>query len=70
MIDNLRISYEHDRDVSVTISTRTGIDDNLPYNLAAIFARVMRDSDVNAEMVIGNLIAEYGLDYSVNKNDD
>ena len=55
MIDNLKISYELDRDMSVIISTETGYDDNLPHNLAAVFAKVIKDSCVNADMVIDNL---------------
>ena len=55
MIDNLKISYELDRDISVTLSTETGYDDNLPHNLAAVFAKVIKDSSVNVEMVIENL---------------
>ena len=55
MIDNLKISYELDRDMSVIISTETGYDDNLPHNLAAVFAKVIKDSCVNADMVIENL---------------
>ena len=55
MIDNLRISYELDRDISVTLSTETGYDDNLPHNLAAVFAKVINDSRANADMVIENL---------------
>ena len=55
MIDNLKISYELDRDMSVTLSTDTGYDDNLPHNLAAVFAKMIRDSRANAEMVIENL---------------
>ena len=55
MIDNLKISYELDRDISVTLSTETGYDDNLPHNLAAVFAKVVKDSNVNADMVIENL---------------
>ena len=55
MIDNLKISYELDRDMSVIISTETGYDDNLPHNLAAVFAKVIKDSCVNANMVIDNL---------------
>ena len=55
MIDNLEISYELDRDISVTLSTETGYDDNLPHNLAAVFAKVIKDSSVNVEMVIENL---------------
>ena len=58
MIDNLTISYELDRDMSVTLSTDTGYDDNLPHNLAAVFAKMIRDSRANAEMVIENLKME------------
>ena len=54
MIDNLKISYELDRDISVTLSTETGYDDNLPHNLAAVFAKVIKDSHANADMVIEN----------------
>ena len=60
MIDNLKISYEQDRDISVVLSTETGYDDNLPHNLAAVFAKVIRDSRVNADMVIENLKLELG----------
>lgn len=61
MIDNLKISYELDRDISVTLSTETGYNDNLPHNLAAVFAKVVKDSNVNADMVIEDLKIE--LDY-------
>ena len=56
MIDNLKISYDYDRDISVTLSTDTGYDENnLPYNLAALFAMVIKDSNANENMVIENL---------------
>ena len=55
MIDNLTISYELDRDISVTLSTETGYDDNIPHNIAAVFAKVIVDSRANADMVIENL---------------
>ena len=58
MIDNLTISYELDRDISVTLSTETGYDDNLPHNLAALFAKVIKDSRANADMVIKSLKSE------------
>ena len=61
MIDNLKVSYELDRDISVILSTETGYDDNLPHNLAAVFAKVVKDSNVNADMVIENL--KMDLDY-------
>ena len=58
MIDNLKISYELDRDISVILSASTGYDDNLPHNLAAVFAKVIRDSRANADMVIKSLKSE------------
>ena len=61
MIDNLKISYELRSNISVTLSTGTGYDDNLPYNLASLFARVIDDSSANPKMVIYNLKNE--LDY-------
>ena len=61
MIDNLKISYELDSDISVTLSTETGYDDNLPHNLAAVFAKVIKDSRANADMVIENI--KMRLDY-------
>ena len=60
MIDNLKISYELDRYISVTLSTETGCDDNLPHNLAAVFAKVIKDSRANADIVIENLKMELG----------
>ena len=58
MIDNLTISYELDRDISVILQTETGYDDNLPHNLAALFAKVIKDSRANADMVIESLKSE------------
>ena len=58
MIDNLKIRYELDRDISVVLSTETGYDDNLPHNLAAVFAKVIKDSYANADMVIEDLKIE------------
>ena len=58
MIDNLMINYELDRDISVILSTNTGYDDNLPHNLAAVFAKVIKDSRANGDMLIENLKIE------------
>ena len=55
MIDDLKISYELDRDMSVTLSTDTSYNDNLQHNLAAVFAKVIKDSCVNADMLVDNL---------------
>ena len=62
MIDNLKISYELDRDISVILSTSTGYDDNLPHNLAAVIAKVINDSRANKDMVIENLKMELNND--------
>ena len=58
MIDNLKISYELDRDISVILSTSTGYDDNLPHNLAAVIAKVINDSRANTNMVLENIKIE------------
>ena len=58
MIDNLKISYEFDRDISVTLSTETGYDDNLPHNLAAVITKVLKDSRAKKAMIIENLTME------------
>ena len=57
MINNLTISYEQGKNISVILSTDTACD-NLPYNLAAVFAKVIRDSGANGGMVIENLKIE------------
>ena len=55
MIDNLKISYNCDSHVSVTLSADTDYENNLPFILAELFARVIKDSNANEDMVIGNL---------------
>lgn len=63
MIDNLHISYDLDGDISVILATETGYDDNLPHNLAAVFAKVIKDSRANADMVFENLKMELEHEY-------
>ena len=58
MIDRLKISYELGRDISVTLTTETDYDNNLPHNLAAVFAKVIKDSRANTDMVLENLKME------------
>ena len=62
MINNLNISYTLGGNISVTLSTGTVFDDNLPYDLASLFARVIDDSSANAEMVIDNLKNELDVE--------
>ena len=53
MIRNLTISYYVDN-VNVKLYTETD-DDNTPYNLADIFARVVKDSNSNEEILLEQL---------------
>ena len=53
MIRNLTISYYVDN-VKVKLYTETD-DDNIPYNLADIFARVVKDSNANEEILLEQL---------------
>ena len=53
MIRNLTISYYVDN-VNVKLYTETD-DDNIPYNLADIFARVIKDSNANEEILLEQL---------------
>ena len=57
MIDNLTISYELGRNISVILQTETGCV-NFLHNLAAVFAKVIKDSRANADMVIKSLKSE------------
>lgn len=54
MIQDLTISY-----VSKGIKTILTVEDehydNIPYNLADIFEKVIRESDANSQIVIDNL---------------
>ena len=53
MIRNLTISYYVDN-VNVKLYTETD-DDNTPYNIADIFARVVKDSNANEEIFLEQL---------------
>ena len=57
MIDNLKISYELGRNISVILQTETGCA-NFAHNLAAVFAKVIKDSRDNADIVIKYLKSE------------
>lgn len=59
MIDHLNISYNRNG-LSFIISVDDTTSENLPYNLAEVFAELIRQSDANEETVIDNLIQEFG----------
>ena len=54
MIEDLTIRYVCNG-IETTLTIKDEYYDNMPYNLADIFARVIRDSDANPQIVIENL---------------
>lgn len=58
MIDNLKVSYT-EKGLSYTVSTETGENDNLPYNIADLFEDILIHSAANDNIVIGELINKF-----------
>ena len=54
MIQDLTISYVCNN-IETTLTIKDEHYDNIPYNLADIFERVIRESDANPQIVIDNL---------------
>lgn len=54
MISDLKISYRQDG-VITTMELDDTIEGNLPYNLANMFEKVIRESDANPQMVLDDL---------------
>ena len=54
MIEDLTISYVSNG-IETTLTIKDDHYDNMPYNLADIFAKVIRDSDANAQIIIERL---------------
>ena len=55
MIQDLTISYVNNG-IETTLTIK---DDNMPYNLADMFEKVIRESDANPQIVIENLKAAF-----------
>ena len=67
-MNNISIRYDMDG-VRVTLteaSNNGSVADieSLPYNLATIFERIIKDANVNPDVVITELIATFGYDGS------
>lgn len=58
MIDNLKVSYT-EKGLFYTVSTETGENDNLPYNIADLFEDILIHSAANDNIVIGELISRF-----------
>ena len=54
MIENLTISYVCNG-IEITLTIKDNHYDNIPYNLANMFEKVIRESDANPQIVIDNL---------------
>ena len=54
MIQDLTITYVCNG-IETTLTIKDEHYDNMPYNLADMFEKVIRESDVNAQIVIENL---------------
>lgn len=67
MIDEIRINIKNGG-LTHTISIDTDIDSNLPYDLAEAFAEVIRLTNANPDMVVEQLINEYGLPESLKES--
>ena len=71
MIQDLTISYVCNG-IETTLTIKDEHYDNMPYNLADIFEKVIRESDANAQIVIENLkgVFEYDYDPKIVAEDD
>ena len=54
MIEDLTISYINNG-IETTLTIKDDHYDNMPYKLADMFAKVIRESDANPQIVIDNL---------------
>lgn len=58
MIDNLKVTYQTE-DINISLSPSDTYE-NISYDLATIFSRIIKDSDANSDIVIEQLIEEFG----------
>ena len=61
MIEDLTISYVCEG-IETTLAIKDDHYDNIPYNLAKMFEKVIRESDANPQIVIDNLKSAFEYD--------
>ena len=61
MIEDLTISYVANG-IETTLTIKDDHYDNIPYNLAKMFEKVIRESDANSQIVIENLKSAFEYD--------
>lgn len=69
MIDEISIKIK-DGSLTHTINVDTDIDDNLFYDIACAIEKVVDLTKVNPDMVIEQLVDEYGLPERLRQQDD
>lgn len=69
MIEELNIRIK-DGSLTHTISIDTDIDDNMTYDLACAIEKVVDITQLNADMVIEQLVDTYGLPERLEQKDD
>ena len=61
MIQDLKISYVYNG-IEITLTIKDNCSDNIPYNLADMFEKVIRESNANPQIVIENLKSAFEYD--------
>ena len=61
MIQDLKISYAING-IETTLTIKDNYADNIPYNLADMFEKVIRESGANPQTVIENLKSAFEYD--------
>lgn len=67
MIDEISIKIKNGS-LTHTIQLDTDMNSNLPYDLAEAFIEVIRMTNANPDMVVEQLINEYGFTKDVNND--
>lgn len=70
MIENLKVSYTKNSDLHVTLEPVAEVEQNLPYELASLFAQVIEDSQVNRELVLTMLADSLSYDIKIKNTHD
>lgn len=70
MIKNLKVSYTKNSDLHVTLEPVAEVEQNLPYELAALFAQIIEDSQVNRELVLTMLADSLSYDVKIKNTHD
>lgn len=70
MIKNLKVSYTKNSDLHVALEPVADVEQNLPYELAALFTQIIEDSQVNRELVLKELITSLSYDVEFEPDKD